>query len=82
MRRLDRPWRDYVIVRYTPIDDTSKRVLLLADLVKLSTVYDATNRTAVGPGGAGVSVQHLDYESERKKLLHRLMPNRPGSVMA
>ena len=82
VRRLDRPWRDYVIVRYTPIDDTSKRVLLLADLVKLSTVYDATNRTAVGPGGAGVSVQHLDYESERKKLLHRLMPNRPGSVMA
>ena len=82
LRRLDRPWRSFVVVRYTPIDDRAKRVLLLVDLVKLSTRYDATARTQVGPGGAGVAVQHLDYESERKKLLHRLMPNRPGSMMA
>ena len=82
LRRLDQPWRTFVLVTYTPIDDLAKRRLLLADLVRLSTRYDATMRTAVGPGGAGVSVNHLDYEKERKRLLHRMMPNRPGHTSA
>ena len=82
LRRLDRPWRTFVIVRYTPIDDAPKRALLLVDLVRLSTRYDATMRTSVGPGGAGVSVNHLPYEDERMKLLQRLMPHRPGSTFA
>ena len=62
LRRLDRPWQTFVMVRYTPIDDTAKRALLLADLVKLSVRNEAVQRTSVGPGGAGVSVVHLDYE--------------------
>ena len=82
LRRINDYWKAYVQIRYTPIDDTDRRVLLLADLVKLSTVYDATGRTSVGPGGSGVSVQHLDYEMERKRILHRLMPNRLGSAIA
>ena len=82
LRRINDYWDIYVQIRYTPIDDTDRRVLLLADLVKLSTVYDATGRTSVGPGGSGVSVQHLDYEMERKRILHRLMPNRLGSAIA
>ena len=82
LRRLDQPWRTFVLVTYTPIDDLAKRRLLMADLVRLSTRYDATMRTAVGPGGAGVAVNHLDYEKERKRLLHRMMPNRPGHTSA
>ena len=82
LRRIDRAWMTFVLVTYTPIDDMAKRRLLLADLVRLSTRYDATMRTAVGPGGAGVSVNHLDYEKERKRILHRMMPNRPGHTSA
>ena len=82
LRRIDQPWQTFVLVTYTPIDDLAQRRLLLADLVRLSTRYDATMRTSVGPGGVGVSVNHLDYEVERKKLLHRLMPNRPGHTSA
>ena len=82
LRRLDRPWRSFVMVRYTPIDDTAKRTLLLIDLTKLSVRYDAVSSSAIGPRGTGVAVNHLEYEQERKKLLHRLMPNRPGSLIA
>ena len=82
LRRLDQAWQTFVLVTYTPIDDLAKRRLLLADLVRLSTRYDATMRTAVGPGGAGVGVTHVDYEKERKRLLHRMMPNRPGHTSA
>lgn len=82
LRRLDRPWDTFVEVRYTPIDDTDKRVLLLADLVKLSTVYSATKITSVGPTGAGTSITHLEYKKEWRSLLHGMMPNRPGSTIA
>ena len=82
LRRLDRPWRSFVMVRYTPIDDTAKRTLLLIDLTKLSVRYDAISSSAIGSRGTGVTVDHLNYEQERKRLLHRLMPNRPGSLIA
>ena len=82
VRRLDRPWRAFVALRYTPIDDLAKRRGLLVDLVKLRARYDAVRQTSVGPAGAGVTVSHLDYPTERRKLLHSLMPWRPGSTMA
>ena len=82
LRRLDRPWRTFVALQYTPIDDTPKRTLLLIDLVKLSIRYTGVRRSDVGSRGVGLAVDHLDYETERRKLLRRLMPNRPGSMMA
>ena len=82
LRRLDRPWRSFVAVRYTPIDDTPKRTLLLIDLVKLSLRYTGVKRSDVGSRGVGLAVDHLDYDQERRKLLRRLMPNRPGSMIA
>lgn len=58
-------WRGRVTVAYTPADETATRKRLLADLVKLAAVYQATSGLSVG----GTRVDHVDYLKERERLI-------------
>lgn len=58
----------WITVAYTPVTELPRRKRVLADLVRLAISYDASTSSRLGD----VSVSHVDYESERARILGRL----------
>lgn len=57
-----------VEVVFTPADDDAERKQVLVDLCKLSLVYNGLSSMRV----PGVTMNSLDYERERERILRRL----------
>lgn len=61
-------WSTRTAVTYTPVADTPRRKGVLVDLVKLIVAYQGVQSASLGD----VSVNHVDYERERARILRRL----------
>jgi len=67
-------WAPRVKVSYTPLGDTAKRIGTTIDLVRLAVRYEAASSVKLGD----VSVNHVDYNLERERILARLQPTVMG----
>lgn len=74
-RSLDRidfcQWHQHVRITFTPYANTTRRAGVAMDLVKLAMRYSGVSSETIG-GQAGYALSHLDYETERRKILARL----------
>ena len=70
--RIGYSFKPRVIVRYMPVNDNDRRVHILIDLVQLAITYEAERVSTVGDRGSGISVEHVNYERERRNILDRL----------
>lgn len=61
-------WGDTVSITYTPIDDTPQREEVIIKLVILSINYEGVKSDSID----GYSSTHVDYQSERERLLASL----------
>ena len=70
--RIDRQiWHQYVKVTLTPYANTARRAGVAMDLVKLALRYSGVSSESIG-GQQGFTISHVDYETERRKILARL----------
>ena len=63
-------WGEYLTITYTPVDDTVRRKIVTVDLVKLAIAYTGMKSESIGPYSES---QKDDYESERSRLIARLV---------
>jgi len=68
LERIRGTWARWVQVRYTPVQDLSRREGVILDLVKLALQYEGLHSQEAGD----YSATYLDYTAERAKLLKPL----------
>lgn len=62
-----RTWGDVVTVVYVPEDETSQRIRITIDLVRLAVQYNAAKSESIGD----YKITSVDYEKERAEILSR-----------
>ena len=79
IRRVQKRFNAKVNVTYTPVDDSSDRIHILIDLVRLADRFDAVRSEEFGIGrSGGAAVEYADYLKEWNRILNRARPFTPG----
>lgn len=69
-------WGQRVVVTYTPVAETAKRVLALVNLCKLAISFNGLDSESVG--GGEYRMDQGDYDAKREKILAGIGSSRRG----